>query len=45
MKKNTSSPYRTMELRKIDAPKLVGKDDPKAKLLTGKQDLRAGGGK
>lgn len=45
MKKNTSSPYRTMELKKIEAPKHVGKGEPKAKLLTEKQDLRAGGRK
>lgn len=45
MKKNTSSPYRTMELKKIEAPKRPAKDDPKGKILCAGHDLRAGGKK
>ena len=45
MKKNTSSPYRTLELKKIDAPQHLSKEEPKAKAIKGERDLRVGGNK
>ena len=44
MKNNPSSPYRTMGLKKITAPR-PSNDEPKSKKIKESQDLRVGGGK
>ena len=44
MKNNPSSPYRTMGLKKVTAPR-PSNDCPKGKKIKGTQDLRVGGNK
>lgn len=45
MKKNNSSPYRTMDLKKVEAPNRLPKDEPRGKISKGSCDLRVGGKK
>lgn len=45
MKKKNLSPYRTMGLKKIEAPKPPAKDEPKGNVMKGDVDYRIGGKK
>ena len=45
MKKKTSSPYRSFELKKVEAPNRLSKDEPKVKAIKGSCDYRFGGNK